>query len=173
VDLPIPRLTTERLVLRAPRADDLDPYAAMTADPEVMRYVGQGVPLDRGGAWRQLATFLGGWVMQGFGQWAVERRADGAFLGRAGLWFPPGWPEVEVGWALAREHWGRGYATEAAAAAVAWAGPGRALVALIHPDNAASIRVARKLGFAFTNRMGAADVYANSGSPSSGVEARA
>ena len=173
MDLAIPRLTTERLVLRALREDDLDPYATMLADPAVTRYLGQGVPLDRGGAWRQLAMFLGGWTLHGFGQWAVERRADGAFLGRAGLWFPPGWPGLEVGWALAREHWGHGYATEAGAAAIAWAGPGRALVALIHPDNAASIGVARKLGFAFDHRMGAADVYSNSGRPSSVVDARA
>ena len=160
-------------MLRALREDDLDAYAAMTADPEVMRYVGQGVPLDRGGAWRQLAMFLGGWALHGFGQWGVERRADGVLLGSAGLWCPPGWPGVELGWLLAREHWGHGYATEAARAVLDRVGPGVRLVSLIHPDNARSIRVARKLGFALSHRMGVADVYSNSGSPSSVVDARA
>jgi RimJ/RimL family protein N-acetyltransferase len=173
VDPAIPRLTTERLVLRALREDDLDAYAAIVADPEVMRYVGHGAPVGRGDAWRQIAMFLGGWTLHGFGLWGVERRADGALLGRAGLWCPPGWPGVELGWLLAREHWGRGYATEAARAVLDRVGPGLRLVSLIHPANARSIRVAAKLGFAFSHRMGAADVYANSGSPSSGVEARA
>ena len=171
--LAIPRLTTERLVLRALREDDLDLYAAMVADPEVMRHVGQGVPVGRGDAWRQIAMFLGGWALHGFGQWAIERRADGVLLGRAGLWCPAGWPGVELGWLLAREHWGRGYATEAARAVLDRVGPGVRLVSLIHPDNARSIRVATKLGFAFSHRMGAADVYSNSGSPASVVDARA
>ncbi len=161
----IPRLMTERLVLRAPGEADLDAYAAIVADPQVMRYVGQNVPLDRGRAWRELAMFRGGWALHGFGQWIVERSADGVLLGRAGLWRPPDWPGLEVGWTLGREHWGRGYASEAARAAVAWArrelGVAH-LIALIHPDNARSIRVAERLGFALEGRAGAALVFGGS-----------
>ena len=153
---------TERLVLRAPGEADLDAYAAIVADPEVMRHVGQNAPLDRGRAWRELAMFRGGWALHGFGQWFVERRADGVLLGRAGLWRPPDWPGIEVGWTLGREHWGRGYATEAARASAASAREALGvahLVSLIHPDNAASIRVAEKLGFRPEGRMGAALVF--------------
>jgi len=155
----IPRLTTERLVLRGLREDDLDAYAAAVGDPEVMAFVGRNRPLSRGEAWREIAMFLGGWALHGLGQWAVERRADGMLLGRAGLWHPPDWPGLEVGWVLGRAHWGQGYATEAGGAAVAWAGDVD-LVSLIAPGNARSVRVAAKLGFAYDRPLGAADVYA-------------
>jgi RimJ/RimL family protein N-acetyltransferase len=142
----IPRLETERLVLREWRASDIDEYAAMAADPEVMAHVG-GV-LDRAGAWRQMALHAGHWALRGYGNWAVAAR--GRMIGRAGLWQPEGWPGLEVGWALAREAWGQGYATEAGRAAMDWAWtelgvPG--LISVISPENARSIRVAERLGF--------------------------
>jgi RimJ/RimL family protein N-acetyltransferase len=143
----IPRLKTERLLLREWRGDDLDAYAAMSADPEVMRFLGG--PVERPQAWRGMALMAGHWQLLGYGLWALERRADGRFLGRAGLWQPDGWPGLEVGWALARDAWGAGYATEAARAAMSWAretlGAGE-LISLIAPANAASRRVAERLG---------------------------
>ena len=145
----VPHLTTERLLLRGFEPRDAEPYAAMVADPEVTRYLGDGRPLGRADAWRQLAMFAGHWTLRGFGVWAVEERASGAFVGRIGCFEPEGWPALEVAYTLARPAWGRGYAREGAAAALAYARDvlGRAeVVSLIRPANAASIRVARTLG---------------------------
>jgi RimJ/RimL family protein N-acetyltransferase len=142
-------LETERLRLRAFRNSDLDAYAAMCADAEVMRYLGTGVTLNRMDAWRSMAAMLGHWRLLGYGMFAVETKAAGEFLGRVGFLDPPGWPGFELGWVLAREHWGRGYALEAARAArdYAFGRLGREkLISLIRPDNARSIRVADKLG---------------------------
>jgi RimJ/RimL family protein N-acetyltransferase len=143
----VPTLTTERLTLRGWRPDDLEAYAEITADPEVMRFMDG--PLDRAGAWREIALFVGHWELRGYGLWVVERREDGALLGRIGLWEPEGWPGLEVGWLLGRAAWGRGYATEAARASVeyAWSELGaEQLISIIDPENAASIRVAERLG---------------------------
>lgn len=149
-------LETERLLLRPFRADDLDAYAAMCADPDVMRYLGDGQPLNREDAWRQMASFIGHWSLRGFGMWAVEERGTGALVGRVGLHYPEGWPGREVGWTLAREHWGKGYAFEAAAASLDHAF--RALewpraISVIDPENYRSIRVAERLGERFDREI--------------------
>jgi RimJ/RimL family protein N-acetyltransferase len=142
-------LETPRLRLRAFRSHDLDAYAAMCADPEVMRYLGPGLTLSRTDSWRSIASMLGHWRLLGYGMWALESKADGAFLGRAGFLDPPGWPGFELGWTLAREHWGNGYATEAARAALTYAfdilGRDR-VISLIRPGNERSVRVAGRLG---------------------------
>lgn len=146
---PIPALHTERLVLRGFGEADLDGFAAISADPEVMEFVGRGRTLDRQEAWRAIAFFLGHWSLRGFGQWALEQRATGQLIGRAGLHRPEGWPGLEVGWLLDREHWGAGYATEAGRAALAWAAAelgAREVVSVIEPGNGRSIRVAERLG---------------------------
>jgi RimJ/RimL family protein N-acetyltransferase len=143
------RLDTERLILRMFRDDDLDAYAPMCADPDVMRYLGDGKPLARREAWRQMAMLLGHWQLRGYGNWAVEERATGRLIGRIGFHNPEGWPGFELGWVLGREHWGRGYATEGARRALAHAfeAMGRThVISLIYPDNLASIRVAERLG---------------------------
>jgi RimJ/RimL family protein N-acetyltransferase len=142
-----PRLETERLVLRSLGAPDLDAYAAMAADPEVMRFIG-GV-VDRPQAWRQMALHAGHWALRGYGNWALERRADGQFVGRVGFWNPEGWPGIEIGWKLAREAWGKGYATEASRTAMDWAWTSLEvdrLISCIHPLNVASANVAKRLG---------------------------
>ncbi|MES2305797.1 MAG: GNAT family N-acetyltransferase [Gemmatimonadota bacterium] len=145
-------LFTDRLILRPFRAEDIDAYAAMCADPEVMRFLGAQGPVGRDEAWRQMAMLTGHWQLRGYGMWALEERTSGAFVGRAGLHFPEGWPEPEIGWALAREFWGHGYAHEAAVAALdhafgdlAWP---RAC-SLIDPGNARSISLAERLGERF------------------------
>jgi RimJ/RimL family protein N-acetyltransferase len=142
-------LETARLRLRPFRGDDLEPYAALCADAEVMRYVGDRSVLSREDAWRQLAMLAGHWQLRGFGMWAVEERATGAFIGRVGLHYPEGWPDRELAWALARPFWGRGYAAEAARAALAEAF-GRLgwprIISLIDPANARSVRLAERLG---------------------------
>lgn len=145
----IPTLTTDRLILRAFRDDDLDAYAEMCADPEVMRYLGEGKTLSRADAWRQLAFFMGHWQLRGFGLWALEEKASGRFIGRAGLLQPEGWPGFEVVWTLARPSWGKGYATEAAREALRYAFENLDrdhVISIIRPDNLPSIRVAKRLG---------------------------
>jgi RimJ/RimL family protein N-acetyltransferase len=142
-------LETERLILRMMREDDLEEYAKIYADPEVVRYLGEGRTLDRTGAWWHMAMVLGHWALRGYGPWAVEERASGRLVGRVGFLNPEGWPGFELGWVLAREHWGKGYATEAGRRALAHAFErmGRDhVISLIHPDNANSIRVAERLG---------------------------
>ena len=102
-----------------------------------------------------MAYLVGHWVLRGHGVWAVEERGGGQLVGRVGLLFPEGWPGLEVGWLIARPHWGKGYATEAARAAMDWA---RAeldathLISLIADDNERSERVAQKLGMAVEGR---------------------
>ncbi len=146
---PVDGPVTERLRLRAFRPDDLDPYAALCADAEVMRHIGAGGPVGREVAWRHLALFIGSWVLKGHGMWAVERRSDGAFIGRVGFLDPPDWPGCELGWTLAREAWGQGYAYEASRAALDFGrrelGLGE-LISLIRPANERSIRLAVRLG---------------------------
>lgn len=131
------------------RESDFDPYAEMCADPEVARYIGDGQPVSRPVAWRNLAMMVGHWSLRGFGMWAVEERATGTLIGRIGFWQPEGWPGFELGWMLRQSSWGRGYATEGARAALDFGFRELArpeIISLIHPDNAASIRVARRLG---------------------------
>jgi RimJ/RimL family protein N-acetyltransferase len=149
-------LQTDRLSLRMFREDDLEAYAAICADPEVMRHLGEGKPLTRPEAWRQMAMILGHWQLRGFGLWAVEERATGALVGRLGFFQPEGWPGFELGWMLGRASWGRGYATEGAGCALAHAftelGRDR-LISLIRPANHASIRVAERLGEQLEGRV--------------------
>jgi RimJ/RimL family protein N-acetyltransferase len=121
----------------------------MCADPEVMRYVGEHGVMNREDAWRQLAMFAGHWQLRGFGMWAVEELGTGAFVGRVGLHYPEGWPDREVAWALAREFWGRGYALEAARAALREAFESLGwprVISLIDPGNTRSVRLAQRLG---------------------------
>lgn len=114
-------IATERLILRDWRDDDLDPFAAMCADPEVMRHL-DGV-IDRDAAAETIARQRHFIARDGRGFWAIERRADGALLGFCGLRTGghPGTPvndELEIGWRLRRDAWGQGYAREAAQASI-------------------------------------------------------
>ncbi len=155
----IPTLTTDRLFFRALHERDLDAYAGMMADPEVTRFLGDGQPLTRVDAWRQMAMLLGHWQLRGFGLWAVEERATGAFVGRIGCFEPEGWPEFEVGYVLARHAWGKGYAREGAAAALAYARETlgrRTVVSVIFDGNERSVGVATSFG---ATRDGSATLF--------------
>jgi RimJ/RimL family protein N-acetyltransferase len=145
----IPELTTARLRFRAFRESDLDAYASIMADPEVTRFLGAGGAMSRVDAWRQMAMFLGHWVLRGFGLWALEEIESGRLIGRIGCHYPEGFPGFEVAYTLARDAWGRGYAREGVAAALAYARDvlhRSEIISLIRPDNARSIRVAQSFG---------------------------
>jgi RimJ/RimL family protein N-acetyltransferase len=154
--LDIPVLESERLRLRGWVSSDADALRRINGDPITMRYVGDGSTMPPDRAWHALAHLLGHWALRGYGMWAVTDRASGEVLGQVGLYQPEGWPGTEVGWRLDRSHWGKGLATEAGQLAVSWAWETlevEQLIHLIRPDNQASIRVAEKLGAAFSHRM--------------------
>jgi RimJ/RimL family protein N-acetyltransferase len=144
-------IETERLLLRTWRPSDEAPFAALNGDPEVTRYLSG--PMSREDSDELLARIRGHWRQHGFGLYAAEVKATGAFIGFVGLaipsFLPDVLPAVEVGWRLAREHWGNGYATEGARASVAY-GFGelglKQIISIIDPRNAPSIRVAERLG---------------------------
>ena len=143
----IPTIETPRLTLRGFRASDHAPYADYLANERMTVFIGGVASADD--AWRRLSMLAGQWVLRGYGPFAIEERASERFAGYAGPWFPYGWPEPEILWGLHADFHGKGYATEAAGAARAWAY--RALgwetaISLIHPDNRASLRVAERLG---------------------------
>lgn len=145
----IPQLQTERLRLTAFADRHFEAYAAMLADPNSTRFVGDGQPLDRMNAWRSMAMLLGHWVLRGYGMWALELRDSGEFVGRVGLLHPEGWPDLELGWMLRPEHRHHGYATEAGRAALGFAFntiKAPRAISLIRHENSASERVARRLG---------------------------
>jgi len=145
----VPTLHTPRLILRGFSASDVEPYVRMMADPDVTRFLGDGRPLDRIDAWRQLALLVGHWELRGFGLWAVEERATGRLIGRIGCHEPEGWPGFELGYVLAREAWGRGLAREGAAAALDHARrvlKRREIISLIRPANRPSIALATHFG---------------------------
>ncbi|WP_067830527.1 GNAT family N-acetyltransferase [Actinomadura kijaniata] len=138
-------LTTPRLLLRPLTGDDFGDHAAMLADPEVA----DGLAEPVADPWRSLATFIGHREIRGYSHWALEERGTGAFVGRAGPWRPHGFPGLGVGWCLARAHWGKGYASEAARAALAYCFEtldAPEVVSLILPGNASSAAVAERIG---------------------------
>jgi RimJ/RimL family protein N-acetyltransferase len=141
------RLDTPRLVLRPPRLDDLDSWSEMMLDEPAARYIGGVMP--RSVCWRQLMTMIGSWHAHGFAMFSVVEKASGRWIGRLGPWRPEGWPGTEIGWAIARDRWGMGYAVEGATAATNWAFDTLGWSNMIHsiaPENRASRRVAEKLG---------------------------
>ena len=142
-------LGTERLRLRPMRHDDLDDMAALLGDPEVMAYYPRPKDRDEARAW--ISWTLDSYARHGHGLWVVESRATGEFYGDCGLTVQDvdGVDELEVGYHVHTRLQGRGIATEAARASLGFAaghlGAGR-VVAIIHPDNLASQRVAEKVG---------------------------
>jgi len=147
----IPELRTQRLLLRAFRPDDLPAFAAMNTDPRVMEYF--QAPLSRADSDAFAARIDAAFIADGFGLWAVEVIGGAPFIGFTGLARPsfdaPFNPCVEAGWRLAAEHWGRGYATEAARAALRFGFERLGLaeiVAYTVPANQRSWRVMERLG---------------------------
>ena len=151
----VPEVRTERLLMRGFREEDIDEWAAISRDPEVMRWIGDENGLTREEAWRRMAYFVGHWELRGFGNWALIDKASGALVGRAGLYRPEAWPGLEVGWLVGREFWGRGFATEAGHASIEWAQAELGadhVISLIEDENLRSARVAEKLGMTVEGR---------------------
>lgn len=149
--LSIPRLTTARLLLRELQMRDFDAYAANLTDPVATKFMAG--PCDRRAAWRSFASQTGSWFLNGGGWWALEQREGGAVVGTVGAFFRENNPTlVELGWSLYPAHWGRGFATEAAAAALQYAldaHGARRVVAHIAAENVASIAVSKHLGMKY------------------------
>jgi RimJ/RimL family protein N-acetyltransferase len=148
-------LETDRLKLRGHRLDDFSDCTAMWADPEVTRFIG-GKPLSEEESWRRLLAYVGHWSLLGFGYWVAEEKATGNFVGEIGFadykrdLEPSLKGTPEIGWVLATHAHGKGYATEAVRAAVAWADAhfeSARTACIIAPENLASIRVAVKCGY--------------------------
>ncbi|HEU4538102.1 MAG TPA: GNAT family N-acetyltransferase [Polyangiaceae bacterium] len=162
----VPRVETERLILRGHRRDDFEALAATWMDPRVTRQIGLP-PSNRGDCWARLLRYAGHWALLGFGFWALEEKASGRYVGDVGFAdfqrniSPPLGDAPEMGWVIAPSAHGRGYATEAALAAFGWGAAHFGPVTtrcIIDPGNVASIRVAEKCGF----RESARTVYEGS-----------
>jgi RimJ/RimL family protein N-acetyltransferase len=153
-----PVLETERLKLRQWREADIAPNTAMLADPAAGRFItADGKPVtDAFVGWRNAAIMSGHWALHGVGMFVVEEKSSGKFAGRVGPWLPEGWPGFEIGWGIASEFRGKGYAVEAARAAIDWAFASFELDQIIHcidRENTASQGVARRLGAEIEREM--------------------
>jgi RimJ/RimL family protein N-acetyltransferase len=165
----VPRLESDRLVLRPWRATDVAEYAPIIGDPEVMRFMGSGwrYRVKRAAARmvarfsdlearRAVAALQRHWQRYGYGEWAVEQKETGALIGRVGFVHHADWPadaaKIEIGWTLARDAWGRGFATEGARMALRHAfgelGIER-IISIARPDNLRSQGVMRRLGMEY------------------------
>jgi RimJ/RimL family protein N-acetyltransferase len=146
-----PVIETERLILRQWRNTDVAPNTAMLADPGTARYItadNKPITSELAG-WRNAAVMAGHWALHGAGMFVVEEKRSGKYVGRVGPWFPPGWPGFEVGWGIAPEFRGKGYAVEAARASIDWSFATFELDQIMHCidcENLASQAVARRLG---------------------------
>lgn len=177
-------INTDRLLLRRWSPDDVAPFAAICADPDVMRFIGNGNTRTTDETARSIASFEKQWDERGYGLFAVEQRGTGALLGFTGfsspVFLPEVLPSVEIGWRFARASWGNGYASEAALAALCF-GVDRLglsdLVSICQVGNTASTRIAQKLGMGFDRRTidpscgREVDVYrfAKTGVPAGGI----
>ena len=141
-----PILETERLRLRVQQAGDFERYAEMLAHPSSLHI---GGPLLRHEAWRRFLQMPGAWMVQGFAMFSVVEKSSGRWMGQAGPWCPDGWPGTEVGYSFHMDARGKGYATEACAAAMDYAFDILGWDEVIHsisPENTASQTVAQRLG---------------------------
>ena len=153
--LDVPVVETERLILRGHRVDDFPSCAALWADPKVTRFI-SATPLGEEEAWARFLRYAGHWAMMGYGYWAVAEKGSGRYLANVGFAnarraiVPPLGEDPEIGWVLASDAAGRGYATEAVRGALRWGDrrfEGGRTVCIIAPEHVRSIRVAEKVGY--------------------------
>jgi ribosomal-protein-alanine N-acetyltransferase len=154
-------LLADRVQLDPLEPKDIDFFTELHLSEVVTRYLSPARPLTEAESFRLFCQVLGHAQVRGFGYWAVRRRTDQAWLGVVGLWFPEGWPGVELGWRFGPEHWGQGYATEAARTALNYARESldlREVISIIHTDNERSARLARRLGMSVWKTRSVGDV---------------
>jgi RimJ/RimL family protein N-acetyltransferase len=151
----VPTLATERLILRCHTLADYPDCLALWGDPVVTRYIG-GTPLSPEDVWSRLLRYIGHWAALGFGYWVAREEASGLFVGEVGFAdyrraIEPGFDGTpEIGWVLSPSAWGKGFATEAVSAVVAWGDRhfgAQRTVCIIDPQHVASLRVATKCGY--------------------------
>jgi RimJ/RimL family protein N-acetyltransferase len=151
----IPEIETTRLRLRAFTPDDLDNLFLIFGDSEVMRYISNGKPRSREETENGLLKTIEGWRKRGFGLWAMTIKGSEKVIGYCGLIYLDDTPEIEIAYGLAKAHWGKGYATEAARAVLKFGFEQLKLeriVAVVNPENIPSQRVLEKLGMTYVKR---------------------
>lgn len=142
----VPTLETERLVLRGIGQQDFEPFAKFYGT-DASKFIGG--PCEPAAAWRRLSAYAGGWVMRGYGKFALEEKASGRFVGLVGPWYPEGWPEPEISWTIMPWFQRRGFATEAAIRSLRFAYEElgwQTAVSCIDAKNTPSIGLAERLG---------------------------
>jgi RimJ/RimL family protein N-acetyltransferase len=152
----VPVVETDRLILRGHTLEDFAAYAAMRADPVVMKFIGMGDPITEEEAWTNFRSMAGHWQFLNYGVWAIEEKASGALIGSIGYTDKkrpsthPASAAPEMGWSLASAAHGKGFASEALRAALSWGfeffGPVR-VVCVVSDGNDASVRLAERHGF--------------------------
>lgn len=148
-------LDSSRLRLSRPRAEDWEALHAYYSNPECARYTFTK-PLPEAETQRVVGALLKHWLRHGYGPYLLHDKASASVVGLVGLWFPREWPETEIKWAILREHWGKGYASEAARAVQAMLPihlPAMQPISLIHADNERSIALALALGATLERRI--------------------
>ena len=158
------QIETERLIIRPMEAKDVEPHIEMMTDPATAKFLTpDGNPRPEDDEWRAVASYIGHWQIRGFGFFSVDEKETGKWVGRVGPWMPGGWPGLECGWAIKSEHWGKGYAPEAAIASVKWTFDKfpdlPRIISVIAPDNANSQAVARKIGEEKTDEIFQYKIY--------------
>ncbi len=148
-------IETQRLSLRQFLDEDWQEIHKYYSDKEATKYT-MGHSLTEGESWRAMASMTGHWQLRGYGPYAMENKASKKLVGIAGFWYPNDWPELEIKWALIRQYWGKGYASEAARAIQQTAikfMPDTSLISFIHSENTASIKLALTINAIFEKQI--------------------
>jgi len=156
VDIIVPEsIETERLRLRQLIDSDWTDIHEYYSNKEATKFT-VGRPLSEGESWRTMASMVGHWQLRGYGPYAIEDKTSHKVIGIAGFWYPNDWPELEIKWALSRQYWGKGYASEAARsiqkAALKYF-PEKPLISFIHSENTASIKLALTINAVFEKQV--------------------
>ena len=149
-------LETERLFLRPLAPVDVEAHCKFMGDERVARFLSlDHMPQSYANAWRGFAAMIGHWQMRDFGFFSCFEKSTGSWVGRVGPWMPATWPQLEVGWGIAPEFWGKGFAPEAALATIKWTFEKYPeldrIISLIDPENKSSQAVAQKIGETLTD----------------------